>query len=65
MIHAHLKEQHNWMTENITAEFACEECDSTFSTKESFLKHIENPCDYRPPKIIQGGGATSKASPGV
>ena len=54
MIHTHLKEQHNWMTENVKAEFVGEECDSTFSTQESFSKQIENPCDYQSPKIIQG-----------
>ena len=40
IINVHKKDKHNWMVEDITAEFTCDECDIKFSRKSELEIHM-------------------------
>ena len=40
LISEHNKEQHNWMVEEVTEEFVCDDCDMKFSRKSELETHM-------------------------
>ena len=40
LIIEHNKDKHNWMVEEITEEFSCDECDVKFSRKSELETHL-------------------------
>ena len=38
----HSKEEHNWMVEEIKAEFSCDECEIVFPSRSMLSSHIDS-----------------------
>ena len=42
LMNAHNKEEHNWMVEDITAVFSCDDCDLEFSRRSELSLHLDS-----------------------